>query len=284
MSDASPWTDLTRPPLRVAPLRRALVDGGGPWTSVDVVSSTGSTNDDLAARAKAGTAAHGAVLMTDHQRAGRGRHDRIWTAPPRTSLAVSVFVVPGDVPQARWSWLPLLTGVAVARALATVAGASTALKWPNDVLVEQDTDEWRKIAGVLASVVSTPGGPGVVVGMGVNVLQRADELPVDTAASLATVAATTTDLDTVVRAVLRELGDQLERWLEHRGDPTSSGIAAAYLAACRTVGRDIRVHLPDSTVLAARAESVDADGRLVVRPHDGSPTRALAVGDVVHVR
>jgi BirA family biotin operon repressor/biotin-[acetyl-CoA-carboxylase] ligase len=135
-----------------------------------------------------------------------------------------------------------------------VAGASTALKWPNDVLVEQDAGEWRKIAGILASVVGTPDGPGVVVGMGVNVLQRVDELPVDTAASLATVAATTTDLDTVVRAVLRELGDQLERWLQHRGDPTSSGVAAAYLAACRTVGRDIQVHLPDSTVLAAERE------------------------------
>lgn len=252
---------------------------------MDVVTQTGSTNEDLAGRASAGKCGHGAVLVTDHQMRGKGRRDRTWTAPPRTSAAVSVFVRPDGVPQARWSWLPLLTGVAVAQALAGVAGVHAALKWPNDVLVQdQEKGQWRKVAGVLAQVVSTPVGPGVVVGMGVNVLQRADELAVDTAASLATVAATTTDLDTVVRAVLRELGNQWDSWLEHRGDPASSGLAATYRAACRTIGRDVEVHLPDAMMLAGRAERVDDDGRLVVRPSDGSPARALAAGDVVHVR
>lgn len=281
--DPSPWNDLTRPPLRVGALRRALVDAPGPWTSLDVLAATGSTNTDLAARARSGSAHDGAVLTTDHQTRGRGRRERAWTAPARSSLAVSVLVLPREVPQARWSWLPLLAGVAVAQALAEVAGVRPALKWPNDVLVEVE-DQWLKVCGVLAQVVATPAGPGVVVGVGLNVSQRADELPVPTAASLATAAATTTDRDIVLRAVLRTTGDWLHRWRAHEGDPAASGLGPAYRSTCATLGRSVDVHLPDGTVFAGVAEAVDDDGRLLVAPPDGSPARALAAGDVVHLR
>lgn len=283
MPDAPLWNDLTRPPLRAGALRHGLVDAPGPWTSVDVVASTGSTNSDLAARARAGAAAHGAVLVAEHQTSGRGRHERTWTAPPRSSIALSMLVVPDDVPQPRWSWLPLLTGVAVAQALGDHTGVTAALKWPNDVLVEVEGG-WRKVGGVLAQVVSTPSGPGVVVGLGLNVSQSADELPAPTAASLATAGAKTTDRDTVLRAVLRATGDWLDAWRGRAGEPGPSGLGAAYRRECATVGREVRVHLPDGSVLAGVAGSVDDDGRLVVTPADGSPERALAAGDVVHVR
>lgn len=283
MPDASPWNDLSRPPLRGVSLRRALVDGPGPWTSLEVLSSAGSTNEELAVRARAGSVADGAVLTTDDQTHGRGRRDRSWVAPARTSIAVSVLVVPHEVPQHRWSWLPLLTGLGVATALTDVAGVTAALKWPNDVLVEHE-GAWRKVSGVLAQVVTTPQGPGVVVGIGLNVLQRADELPVPTAASLALVGATTTDRDTVLRAVLRAVAALLTSWRVAAGEPEASGLGPAYRAACRTVGREVVVHLPGDAVLTGSATSVDDDGRLVVRPADASPEQALAAGDVVHVR
>lgn len=282
-ASSSPWTDLGRPPLRAGPLRRALVDGPGPWTSVEVLPRTGSTNDDLAARAAAGDAGDGAVLTTDDQRAGRGRHDRTWSTPPRSSVAVSVLLVPAEVPQARWSWLPLLAGVAVVEALADVAGVDAGLKWPNDVLVGVDGED-RKVCGVLAQVVATPAGAGVVVGLGVNVTQRADELPSGSAASLATAAATTTDRDTVLRAALRSLGRWTTTWRAAAGDPGSSGLAAAYRAASTTVGSRVRVHLPADQLLVGVATGLDDDGRLLVAPADGSPARALAAGDVVHLR
>ena len=264
-----------------------MVDGFGPWTSVEVLASTGSTNEDLAARAAAGAAVHGAVLATDHQVAGRGRRERTWTAPPRSSLAVSMLIVPGTVPgvvpQARWSWLPLLVGVGVVEALTEVAGVTAALKWPNDVLLDVDGD-WLKVCGVLAQVVRTPAGAGVVVGLGLNVNQRADELPVPTAASLATAAATTTDRDTVLRAVLRAVGTWVQTWQRFEGDPVASGLGPAYRRLCRTIGREVRVHLPGGLVLEGVASGVDDEGRLLVSPADGSPARPLAAGDVVHVR
>ncbi|HKG51979.1 MAG TPA: biotin--[acetyl-CoA-carboxylase] ligase [Actinomycetales bacterium] len=287
MSNPSPWADLSRPPLRQGPLRRAVVDGSGPWTSLDVLPRVGSTNEELRRRAAAGDAGPGAVLTTDHQDAGRGRRDRTWTTPARSSVAVSVLLVPQSVPQLRWSWLPLLGGVGVRDALVRVGGVPAELKWPNDVLVPREgrasADGPRgKVCGVLAEVVKTPGGPGVVLGIGLNVSQRSDELPVPDAASLAGLGAATTDRDTVLRSVLRAVGARYLAWAEAGGDPRASGLGPAYREACATIGRRVRVALPDGTTLEGTAEGVDDEGRLLVSAAEG--TTALAAGDVLHVR
>ncbi len=121
-SDDSRWSDLDRPPLNAVALRRALVREGSLYREVDVVQRTGSTNSDLVARAAAGRAGEGAVLVAEEQTAGKGRLDRRWTAPPRSGLFFSVLLRPVEVPVARWGWLPLLTGVAVATGLARAAG------------------------------------------------------------------------------------------------------------------------------------------------------------------
>src|SRR5437764_7569249 len=88
----SPWSDLDRPPLSASRLSRALVSDG-PWRAVEVLTRTASTNADVAARARAGEA-HGLVLIAEEQTAGRGRLDRRWEAPPRSSLLVSVLLRP----------------------------------------------------------------------------------------------------------------------------------------------------------------------------------------------
>jgi BirA family transcriptional regulator, biotin operon repressor / biotin---[acetyl-CoA-carboxylase] ligase len=292
----SPWSDLGRPPLRDEALRRAVLLP--PWTSLDVVAATGSTNADLAAAAREGTAGRGAVLVAEHQRAGRGRRDRVWIAPPRSSVMLSVLLVPGagpsPVPRHRWSWLPLLTGLAVADALVRTVGLDARLKWPNDVLVDAPPGApsgrgWHKVCGVLAEVVDTPSGDGVVIGVGLNVSQREEELPGAgpggvRAGSLLTLGAATVDRDTVLRAVLRALGSRCTAWLDAGGDQRASGVAAAYRERCATIGAEVDVHLPGDRRLMGVAEGVDDDGCLLVRPDDGSAVRALAAGDVVHLR
>ncbi|MEU6401572.1 biotin--[acetyl-CoA-carboxylase] ligase [Streptomyces sp. NPDC046985] len=273
------WSDLDRPPLNAAALRRALVREDGLWSSLEVVQRTGSTNADLVARAEAGGAEEGAVLVAEEQSAGRGRLDRRWTAPARSGLFFSVLLRPGDVPVARWGWLPLLTGVAVATGLSRAAGVDTALKWPNDLLVTVGGEE-RKAGGILAE---RAGDGGVVVGVGLNVTLREDELPVPQAGSLALAGAAGTDRDPLLRAVLRSLADWYGRWRDAGGDPVASGLQETYAAGCATLGRKVRAELPGDRSLVGEAVAVDGDGRLVLATADG--VRApVGAGDIVHLR
>ncbi|MFI8322362.1 biotin--[acetyl-CoA-carboxylase] ligase [Streptomyces sp. NPDC085529] len=275
-ASGGPWSDLDRPPLNVRALRQALILPDGLWTSLDVVPSTGSTNSDLAARA--GGLSEGAVLVAEEQTAGRGRLDRTWSAPARSGLFLSVLLKP-EVPAHRLGWLPLLTGVAAATGLVKAAGVDVSLKWPNDLLVTVDGEE-RKAGGILAE---RAGEDGVVVGLGLNVSLRADELPVPTAGSLLLADAVSTDRDTLLRAVLRSLADWYGAWTRADGDPGASGIQAAYEAQCSTLGRRIRADLPGERMLEGEATGVDGDGRLVVAT-EGGGTEAVGAGDIVHLR
>ncbi|CQR62210.1 biotin--[acetyl-CoA-carboxylase] ligase [Streptomyces leeuwenhoekii] len=277
--NSSRWSDLDRPPLNAAALRRALVREGGLWSQVEVVQRTGSTNSDLAARAAEGAVAEGAVLVAEEQTAARGRLDRQWTAPPRSGLFFSVLLRPAEVPVARWGWLPLLTGVAVATGLSRTAGVDTALKWPNDLLVTVGGEE-RKAGGILAE---RAGPDGVVIGVGVNVTLRAGELPVPHAGSLALAGAVSTDRDPLLRGVLRSLEDWYGRWRAAGGDPAACGLQETYAAGCATLGRRVRAELPGDRSVTGEAVAVDGDGRLVLATEDGVQ-EPVGAGDIVHLR
>jgi BirA family transcriptional regulator, biotin operon repressor / biotin---[acetyl-CoA-carboxylase] ligase len=281
-SDNSRWSDLDRPPLNAAALRRGLVrDGGhgGLYRDVEVVPRTGSTNSDLVALAGEGKADEGAVLVAEEQTAGRGRLDRQWTAPARSGLFFSVLLKPTDVPVSRWGWLPLLTGVAVATGLSRAAGVDTALKWPNDLLVTVGGEE-RKAGGILAE---RAGNDGVVMGVGINVTLREDELPVPQAGSLALAGAVSTDRDPLLRAVLRALEDWYGRWRAAAGDPVVSGLQETYAAGCATLGRVVRAELPGDRSIVGEAVAIDGDGRLVLATEDGMQ-EPVGAGDIVHLR
>lgn len=108
----------------------------------------------------------GATVAAEHQTEGRGRLGRTWVDAPGRALLFSVMLRPA-VEMARWPELSIVAGEAVAAAV----GTSAQVSHPNDVMVAG-----RKLAGVLPE--ATAGR--VVLGIGVNVNQRADELPADT--------------------------------------------------------------------------------------------------------
>ncbi|MEV7012416.1 biotin--[acetyl-CoA-carboxylase] ligase [Streptosporangium sp. NPDC051022] len=267
----SPFTDLDRPPLSQAALTRALVRPGGLWSDITVVGKTGSTNADLAQAARDG-ARQGAVLIAEAQFAGRGRLGRTWSAPPRSGLTFSVLLRPEPSPTLQ-GWLPLLVGLAAASAIRKIAEVDARLKWPNDLLVGE-----RKLAGVLAERVDS----AVVVGVGLNVSVRPDELPVATATSLAIEEAACVDRDPLIRAILREIETHYREWSEADGDADACGLRAAYLGVSATVGREVRVELPGERVLTGSATGIDASGHLLVESKGRQYT--LSAGDVVHVR
>jgi BirA family biotin operon repressor/biotin-[acetyl-CoA-carboxylase] ligase len=272
------YSDLTRPPLRAVALRAALVRPGGLWTAVDVRQRTASTNADVAAAARAG-AAEGLVVVAEEQSGGRGRLGRHWVSPVRAGLTFSVLLRPTVVPVARWGWLPLLAGTALTRAVRRHGEVAAVLKWPNDLLIGEGRG---KAAGLLAEVVA--GEPaGVVIGIGLNVTTRADELPAGIAAtSLAIEGAGCTDRDTLLRAILRELAADYLVWCDAAGDPEVSGLRHVYTESCASVGEQVRVTLPGGGVLAGEVIDIDPDGRLVVDPDGGGGPVAVAAGDVVH--
>ncbi|MBS2961781.1 biotin--[acetyl-CoA-carboxylase] ligase [Actinocrinis puniceicyclus] len=298
---ASVYNDLNRPPLNETRLQRALMVpglgfGGHSVAALRVLPEVDSTNTALLAAAADG-APHGSVVVAEAQTAGRGRLGRTWVAPPRSGLFLSVLLRP-DVPSARWGWLPLLAGVAVHSAVARVAHLDVALKWPNDLIVPgpdepgpdvPDTDApsgygaGRKLGGILAEQGGAPSQPCVVVGIGINVTLREEELPAPHATSLVLAGAEVTDRDTLLRAVLRGFGSWYADWAESGGDAERCGLAAAYRAVCATLDRPVRAELPGGAVVTGQATGIDPDGRLLIRTADGTST-PIGAGDVVHLR
>jgi BirA family biotin operon repressor/biotin-[acetyl-CoA-carboxylase] ligase len=264
-----------RPALVASALADALVRDGGLWREIRVVAETGSTNDDVLTAARAG-ALEGLVLVAESQTAGRGRFERRWVSPPRAGLTFSVLLRPGPVvPASRWSWLPLLAGVSLQRAVARLAQTEALLKWPNDLLLGPGR---RKAAGLL---VQAAGG-AAVLGVGLNVTAAAGELPDAAATSLALENAACTDRERLFRAVLEQFADDYAGWRATGGDAVASGLHSAYLAVCYTIGHRVRVSVPDGAELHGVADTVDDTGRLVLRTPDGR--RAVSAGDVQHVR
>jgi BirA family transcriptional regulator, biotin operon repressor / biotin---[acetyl-CoA-carboxylase] ligase len=262
--------------------------GGGLWTSVTVVPSTGSTNADLAAAG----GPEGQVLAAEEQTAGRGRMGRSWVSQPGAALTFSVLLRPDPVPAERRGWLPLLAGVAVARAVRAVSGLPATLKWPNDVLITGN-----KLAGILAEQTSNGA---VVIGIGINVATQADALPSGAGGLRATSIAIEGGRDTGDREVgrgrlagetvsrqrlLAEVLRQLERpYVAFRGnpDPEATGLRAEYRTLCATLGRQVRAELPGGSTLTGEATDVDVDGRLLIAA-SGAVT-PLSAGDVIHLR
>lgn len=257
------------PPADAARIR-ALLGPSTRWSGIICVDETGSTNRDLAVAARAGSAMD-RVLVAEHQTAGRGRFDRRWSSPKGSSLSVSVLFRPIR-PGREWGWLSILVGMAADEAIAGVTGEGrVALKWPNDVLVDD-----LKVCGILSERVEAPDGPAAVVGIGINTHLGVDELPVPTATSLL-LAGFDVDKDLLVARLLEALARLLALW-EGGGD-----VRGLYRGQCSSVGRRLRVIIDPETSLSGEGVDIDDQGRLVVRLADGT-RRAFAAGDVVHLR
>jgi BirA family transcriptional regulator, biotin operon repressor / biotin---[acetyl-CoA-carboxylase] ligase len=209
---------------------------------------TDSTNERAKELALAG-ALHGTLVTADEQSAGRGRQGRVWTAPPRSAVLMSV-VLRDELAET----LPLSAAVAVCEALPVDA----AIKWPNDVWIEG-----RKVAGIL--VEGRPQEGWAVLGVGVNVTTESFPPELEgRATSLRLAGASAT-----VEAVLADLLRSLDRWL---GAP-SERVFEAWRARDALKGE--RVRWSDGEGIA---DGIDGSGALVVQTRNGPVT--LDAGEV----
>ncbi|MGX7680882.1 biotin--[acetyl-CoA-carboxylase] ligase [Jatrophihabitans sp. DSM 45814] len=282
-------TSTSRQPLDQS-LLQSLLDasaeraaGDAPRWRLEVVDETGSTNADVISAA-AGAAAEGLVRVAEFQHGGRGRLDRTWVSPAGAGLTFSMLIRP-VVALSQWSWLPLLTGVALAETV-EAAGVPSSLKWPNDLLVGP---EQRKVAGILLQLgpasPAVPTGPAAaVVGVGLNVSTTNGELPVQTATSLVLQGGEMTDRGRLLVDFLGRFAASYRSWQAADGNAQLSGLAQQYHDRCATLGNVVNVELPGE-VVRGTAVDIDDEGRLLVAAaNDGAPPRAIAAGDVTHLR
>jgi BirA family biotin operon repressor/biotin-[acetyl-CoA-carboxylase] ligase len=223
--------------------------------------STTSTNDRARELALAG-APHGTLVTATEQTAGRGRQGRRWSAPAGSSLLMSLVLRDPPVP------LSLLAAVAVC----DVAGDRARVKWPNDIVVEDapaaSGATLRKLAGIL--VEGRPQDGWAVLGVGINVAVRVQDMPHELQATAATLGQTPAAIEPTLGGLLEALARRL------------TAPAQATLGAWRRLdaldGREI-TWTEDGERHVGRARGIEPDGRLIVARTDGSYAR-LSAGEV----
>jgi BirA family biotin operon repressor/biotin-[acetyl-CoA-carboxylase] ligase len=220
---------------------------------------TGSTNTD-ALRAARESAPHGSVFFADEQRSGRGRGDHAWQSAAGEGLYVSI-LLRLSVQASTLPLVPLAAGLATAEAIRAASGLTVDLRWPNDLLIGD-----RKAGGILVESKTGAESAVVVVGVGINVHQRAFD------PELATVA-TSLDLEAGDRVsrqqLLLSLLESLER--ETLGIHDLAAIKAIPERVARASswikGRRVEVHGPQACV--GVTAGLDAHGFLLVRTYEG---------------
>jgi BirA family transcriptional regulator, biotin operon repressor / biotin---[acetyl-CoA-carboxylase] ligase len=198
---------------------------------------TGSTNDCARQLAISG-APHGTLVTASEQTAGRGRHGRHWTAPAGSSLLASLLL------RSPPPLLPLIAAVAVC----DIAGDDAQIKWPNDVVLVGE-NRLAKLAGIL--IEGRPQEGWAVLGIGLNVAVRLEELP----AGLRAGAASMGQSEAEIEPALERLLEALKRRLQEPAQATLEAWCA----------RDaLRGRVVTWAAGRGRAEGIDGEGRLIV--------------------
>lgn len=302
--------------------------------AVHSVSETESTNADAAKLAKRGIRGW-QVVVAATQTAGRGRLDRKWTDQGIDSLSFSLAVpVPSIIPAENWGWIPLLAGLAVTTVIRG-HGVPATTKWPNDVIVESapaalsapaaptDTTDPanpadpadpasgpKKLVGILSEAVDGHA----VIGIGINLTAKVEQLPLPTATSVAAAGGTNLSREGVLAEILVEFDRLWRTWTDCYGDASAAGLDRAYAESSSTIGSQVSVtgipgsgtpgsskapeasaievpkapeapkaSAPEASAIEGKAIGVDRQGRLLLETPTGAEIQ-ISVGDVNHLR
>ena len=212
---------------------------------------------------------HGDVVATTNQTAGRGRQERTWSMAAGQGLAVTLVVSLREIGSPRHvTRLPLLVAMELRRTIESLSTAGThpTVKWPNDVHIEG-----RKVAGILVEALDDDR---LGIGIGLNLTGIPPGIPADSATFLAQhdIAVSPAELvEALSEAILR-------RALEIDSDELLGELAATI----DTIGREVRLELPDGRIVSGRATGLGVSGSLCVDV--AGVTDEFIAADVTHLR
>ena len=224
------------------------------YWSVKVVETIDSTQSAL----KLASPQHGDVIVANYQSAGRGRLDRSFEADKGSALLFSAYVTPKRE-SSEWGFIPLLVGLSVAEVL----GIEFFTKWPNDIL-----SDLGKVGGILCEV----HGDGIIIGIGLNVSMREEQLPVPTASSVLLTLGSAPDRNLLLPAILKEIAFNLAEW------ESGEDLIDDYLDSSATMGKKVSVKLPDGSSIEGTAAGISSNGELLLDSGE-----VISVGDVLHL-
>lgn len=217
-----------------------------------------STNDRARELAKAG-APSGTIVTADEQTAGRGRHGRVWSAPPGAALLFTAVLAPLERDH---MLLPLSVPVAVCEAIESVADVRAQIKWPNDVWIDE-----AKVSGVLIEAYPPHWA---VIGVGVNLAIAPDQFPADLRWPAASVGHGVT-----VPAMREALCERLGAWVE----APEADTLQAFRQRDALIGREVGWQGAGIDPGFGRAIGIDERGNLQVEV-EGDERVSLGAGEV----
>ena len=238
-----------------------------PWQDsllwFDSIDSTNTAAKALAAKG----AAHGTVLIADHQTGGRGRRGRSFHSPAGTGIYMSVILRP-SCPPSELMHLTCAVAVAICDAVEAACGIRPGIKWTNDLVYGK-----RKLAGILTELGLSPRGTVdyAIIGIGLNCCQAESDFPEEIrsiAGSLSSVTGQPIDRAQVAAAMVEALYRMDKTLL-----PDKERMLDRYRADCVTLGKEVAVVRADGSARHGRALDIDSEGALIVEfPDTGAET------------
>lgn len=225
-------------------------------------------------------ATHGTAVLAEAQTAGKGRLGRHWISPPRLNIYCSLILNNPNMSR-HVSWIPLVTGLALAEATRCSCGIEISLKWPNDLLCLG-----KKIGGILCE--GSSHGSRVltcVVGFGVNVNCRETDFPEDLR-SLATSCYQITGQCHDRNGLVADMFNRLESWYACVEAERFEHVQQSYAASCATLGKEVEIACVAGETIHGTAIGIGKDGALLVSAaREGTAhTLEIRAGDVQHLR
>jgi BirA family biotin operon repressor/biotin-[acetyl-CoA-carboxylase] ligase len=214
----------------------------------------------------------GEVVVVESQHGGKGRMGRQWESPPGVNIYLSIILRP-PFPPSKIPLITLMTAVACAEAIEEVTGLVPAIKWPNDLLIND-----KKLGGILTEAdMEMDRINFIIVGIGINVNMPRSAFPPsikDTATSLQEVLGKQVSRVTIIQALLQKFELWYTRFKEGKGE----AITRRWEELAQIKGKEVSVGFMGD-IVQGQALEIDADGALLVQEAGGEVKRVVA-GDV----